>query len=85
MTPHDAERVGGRRLWAVFMLARSPEVAESIMRGRPVMARGLDAEALRRALRGCPLPNPDEFVPVSHEMLDALNEAGPMSTSRRTR
>ena len=39
---------------------------------------------LRRALRGGPLPNPDEFVPVSHEMLDALNEAGPMSTPRRT-
>jgi hypothetical protein len=49
------------------------------------MAARLDAEALRRALRGAPLPRPEAFVLVSHEMLDALDEAGPIPTSRRTR
>ena len=81
----EAEQVAGRRMWAVLMLARSPEAAESILAVRPVMARLLDAEALRRALRGGPLPDPEEFVLVAHEMLDAVDEAGPITVSRRRR
>ena len=76
---------GDRRSWSLFMISHTPEVAESILAGRPVMARGLDAEALRRALRGGPLPDPDEFVVVTDEMLDALNEAGPIPIPRRKR
>jgi hypothetical protein len=67
-----------RRLWSLFMISHTPEVAESIAGGRAVMASGLDAEALRRALRGGPLPNPDQYVVVTDEMLDAINEAGPL-------
>ena len=54
----EAERILGRRLWAVLMLARTVDVAESILAGRPVMARNLDPEALRRALRGATAPSP---------------------------
>jgi hypothetical protein len=89
VTPRDpyteAELVAGRRLWAVMMLARTPEAAESLMRNRPVRAGLLDAEALRRALRGNPLPGADEFVTVTREMLDAVDEAGPMSMQGRKR
>jgi hypothetical protein len=74
----EAELVAGRRLWALFMIARSPEVAESILRGLPVMAHCLDAEVLRRALRGRPFPDPREYVDVTHAMLDAIDEAGPL-------
>ncbi len=66
------------------MLALSREVCRSILLGRPVMARGLDAEALRRALRGGSLPPPDEYVVVTREMLDAVAEAGPF-VPRRSR
>ena len=84
MTSAAAQRLVGQRLWAVLMLARTVEVAESIIRGLPVRAGCLDAEALRRARRGGPLPDPEEFVVVTDEMLDALSEAGPISTPRRT-
>jgi hypothetical protein len=80
----STERVG-RRLWSVFVLSPTPEVAESITIGRPVRAGQLDAEALRRALRGGPLPDPDQFVVVSHEMLDAINEANPLRPRPRRR
>jgi hypothetical protein len=76
-------KVIGRRLWALFMIARTPETGESILRSRPVIARNLDAEALRRALRGGPLPNPDAFVVVSNEQLDAIAEAGPLNPAPR--
>ena len=79
----ENDRLGGRRLWAMFMLARTLGTAESLLVGRRVIARNLDAEALRRALRGGPLPDPGAFVLVTHEMLDAIDEAGPMPTVRR--
>jgi hypothetical protein len=83
----DDERIVERRLWSVFMISHTPEVAESVLSGRPVIARNLDAEALRRALRGGSLPDPDVFVVISHEMLDAIAEAGPITpiTPRRLR
>jgi hypothetical protein len=81
----NAEPVVGRRLWAVLMLAHTPEVAESVLIGRAVMAAGLDAEAMRRALRGGPLPDPDQYVVVTDEMLDAINEAGPLRPTPRRR
>jgi hypothetical protein len=80
-----AERFVGQRLWALFMLARTPEVARSIVRGLPVRAGGLDAEALRRGLRGGGLPDPASFLVVTDAMLEAINEAGPLQTSTRTR
>ena len=85
MTPSvsEAERTVGRRLWAVFMLARSPGIAESILRGRPVMARGLDPEALRRARRGATAPPPNSFIRIRHGHLDALDECGPLLPERR--
>jgi hypothetical protein len=85
VTPNvsEAERVVGRRLWAVFMLACTPEVAESILAGRPVMARSLDPEALRRAMRGAATPPPNSFVRVRHGHLDALDECGPLTERRR--
>jgi hypothetical protein len=75
----------GRRLWALFMLACTPEVAESILVGRPVMAANLDAEALRRARRGMSLPPPDSYIRVRHGHLDAIAEAGPLNPRSRSR
>jgi hypothetical protein len=77
-----ADEVIGRRLWAVFVLARSLEVAESILAGRPVIARRLDPEALRRALRGMPTPGSDAFIRIRHGHLDAVAECGPLTERR---
>lgn len=78
-----ADLLAGRRLWAVFMLARSLEVAGSILAGRPVMVNTLDAEALRRARRGMPSPSPKTYIRVRHGHLDAITEAGPLTASTR--
>ena len=67
------------------MLALTPEVAGSIVCGLPVRAGGLDAEVLRRGLRGGGLPDPDAFLVVTDAMLEAINEAGPLQISTRTR
>jgi hypothetical protein len=74
----DEDERAGQRLWSAFMLACSLPVMQSIMLGRPVMAQGLSPEPLRRALRGGQLPAPGEFVHVTGEMLDAVEEAGPL-------
>lgn len=79
------ERINGRRLWAVFMVAGDLETAESIIRGRPVMACLLDAEALRRARRGAPAPAPDAFFRVRDGHLDAISEAGPLRPKSKGR
>ena len=78
----EGERVAGNRLWAVLMIARTPEVAESILRGRPVMVRTLDPEVLRRGLRGMSVPAPTTYIRVRPGHLDAIAEAGPL-TGRR--
>lgn len=65
-----------RRLWAAIMLAADLRVCRSILRGRPVLARQLNAEALRRALRGGPLPDPAAYVRVRHGHLDGVAEGG---------
>ena len=67
------------------MVSRSPEVAGAISRGLPVRAGNLDAEALRRALRGGALPNSDTFILVSGERFDAIDEAGPMVVTAKRR
>jgi hypothetical protein len=64
-----------------MMLARTPEVWGSILRGLPVMVSRLDPEALRRALRGDP-PPPGEFIHITDDNLDALAECGPILEGR---
>jgi hypothetical protein len=71
-----AEVTASRRLWACLMLTSDLEVCRSILLGRPVLARQLDAEALRRARRGQPLPPPDDYFRVRPGHLDAVAEAG---------
>jgi hypothetical protein len=81
----EVDFVSGRRLWALLMIARTLKVATSILECRPVMARGLNSEPLRRALRAGRRPAPDEFVTVTHEMLDAIDEAGPLELEGQAR
>jgi hypothetical protein len=69
------------RAWAALMLASTPDLWASILRGLPVMVRRLDPEALRRALRGAP-PPPLEFVRITPDNLDALAECGPLHGGR---
>jgi hypothetical protein len=87
VTPHslvpEADLIVGRRLWAAMMLTPDVRVFESIVRGRPVLVRNLDAEALRRALRGMSAPRPDSFIRIRHGHLDALDECGPLLPERR--
>ena len=71
-----AERQEARRLWGAVMLTPYADVCESILRGRPVLVRRLDSVALRRALRGEPLPAPEEYLLVTAEHLDAVAEGG---------
>ena len=58
------------------MLARHVDTFDSIIAGRPVYAKQLDAVVLRRGLRGGPLPNPDSWFRVRAGHLDAIFEAG---------
>jgi hypothetical protein len=67
-----------RRLWAAMMLALDISVCESILLGRPVLARQLDVVVLRRALRGERPPDPDSYFRVRVGHLDAIAEAGPL-------
>jgi len=70
------EIMQSRRLWAAMVLTSDLEVCRSILLGRPVLARQLDAAALRRALRGEPLPPPDPYFRVRPGHLDAVAEGG---------
>jgi hypothetical protein len=67
------------------MLALEIETCESILRGRRVRAGNLEPFVLRRALRGGRLPDPENYISVSAEMLDAVNEAGPLPTQKGRR
>jgi hypothetical protein len=69
-----------RRIWAALMLARDVSTCCSILRGVPVIAANLDAEVLRRALRGQALPPAPEFVQVDADMLEAIAEAGTLAS-----
>ncbi len=80
-----AETTASRHLWAVLMLTSDLEVCRSIVLGRPVLARQLDAEALRRALRGEPLPPPGDYFRVRVGHLDAVAEGGPFEPKESTR
>jgi hypothetical protein len=72
-----------RRLWAVFMLARDLWTCESILRRLPVRAGNLDGLVLRHAFRGAPLPPANDYIDVSHEMLDAIDEPGGFRVVRK--
>ena len=74
--PDTIEESASRRVWAALMLTADVEVCGSILLGRPVLAHQLDAEALRRALRGEPLPSPDSYFRVRAGHLDAIAEGG---------
>lgn len=82
-TDADEERAS-RALWAAIMLTSDLAVCRSILLGRPVLARQLDGEALRRARRGQPVPPPDQYVRVRAGHLAAVAEGGPFE-ERSTR
>jgi hypothetical protein len=67
-----------RRQWAAIMIALDVATCDSILKGRPVRAGNLDGFVLRRALRGGELPDAETYIDVTPEMLDAVNEAGPL-------
>jgi hypothetical protein len=75
----------GPRLWAVFMLVRSAQVAESILLGQPVRVDTLDPVVLRRALRGATPPPGRDYITVTDEMLDAVDECGPFGVVKERR
>ena len=74
-------RCEARRVWGAVMLAPNVDVCESILRGRPVLVRQLDAVALRRALRGEPLPSADSYVRIRPAHLDGVAEGGAFTRS----
>jgi hypothetical protein len=67
-----------RHIWPAMMLALDAATCESILRGLRVKAANLDAEALRRALRGGRLPDPAEYIEITPAMFAAIDEAGPL-------
>ena len=75
----------GRRVWAAFMLARTVDVCESILLGRPVRVDLLDPVPLRRALRGGEPPAGDDYIVVTAAMLDAIDECGAFVIVRKGR
>ena len=67
-----------RLQWAAMMLALDVDNCASILRGLRVRAGNLDGVVLRRALRGGELPDPEDYVQITGEMLEAVDEAGPL-------
>jgi hypothetical protein len=76
--PTHSTRDDPRALWAAIMLALDVWTCESVIAGRRVRAGNLDALVLRRALRGQPFPDCEDFTYVSADMLAAVAEAGPL-------
>jgi hypothetical protein len=72
----ERERTEDRRMWAAIQLALDVDVCGSILRRRPVRAGDLDGVQLRRALRGARLPDPEDYILIDADMLDAIAEAG---------
>jgi hypothetical protein len=66
------------RTWAAIELALDVDTAESILLGRRVRAGNLDGFVLRRALRGALLPDPEDYIDVTADMLAAIDEGGPL-------
>jgi hypothetical protein len=75
--PDAHEQTRDRRFWAALMLSADLEVVRSMCACRPVLAKQLDGEALRRALRARAFPAPESYIEVTVEMLDAVAEGGP--------
>jgi hypothetical protein len=73
----DLSRVSSRRLWAAIMIGPRLEICRSVLLGRRVRVDTLDPVALRRALRGATSPPGSDYITVTAEMVDAIDEAGP--------
>jgi hypothetical protein len=78
-----AERQRADRLWGAMMLATTQDVCRSILLGRPVRVDTLEPAALRRALRGATPPPGSDYVTVTTEMLDAIDEPGGFRVVRK--
>ncbi len=72
-----------RLQWAAMMLALDVDTCASILRGLRVRAANLDGVVLQRALRGSELPHSEEYLQIDLEMLEAINEAGPLPAKRQ--
>jgi hypothetical protein len=79
MSLRDTEGEASRRPWAAMMVALDVDTAGSILRGLRVRAGNLDGVVLRRALRGDPLPDLEDYIEITPAMLEAIDEAGPLS------
>jgi hypothetical protein len=66
-----------------MMLGLDVDTCESILRGVPVRVGNLDGFVLWRGLRGGETPNPEDYLEVTVEMLDAVAEAGPLPKRAR--
>jgi hypothetical protein len=75
----------GVQVWAAMMLTSNLNVCQSVLRGLPVRAGNLDPEVLRHALRGEELPPANDYVAVSADMLEAVEEAAPFELTRQGR
>jgi hypothetical protein len=74
-----------RHLWAAMVLALDVATCDSVMRGRPARAGNLVGLVLRRALRGAPLPDVEDFIQITPAMLEAIDEAGPLPLPTKTK
>ena len=68
-----------------MMLALDVDTCSSILRGLRVRAANLDGVVLRRAVRGGPLSDAEDYIEVTGEMLSAIAEAGPLSPLAKAR
>jgi hypothetical protein len=68
------------QVWAALMLCRDADTCSSALGYRPIRAGNLDPFYLRRARRRVGLPDLNEFLIVTPEMLDAIVEAGPVGS-----
>jgi hypothetical protein len=79
----EHKRRASRRFYAATMLTNDLDTCGSILRGLPVRAGKLDSFVFRRALRGDRLPDPESYLVVTDEMLDAIAESEPLSAKEK--
>jgi hypothetical protein len=77
--------VDNSSVWAGIMLALDVKTCDSILRGLRVRAGSLDGFVLRRALRGAPLPDPEDYIQISSEQLVAIEEGGSLPIPTKTK
>jgi hypothetical protein len=77
----ERHRWTGDQVWAAMQLCPEIATCQSVLNRYPVRAGNLHHDLLRRALRRRWLPDAEDHIIVTPDMLDAIAECGPLTTA----